>query len=51
VLWLLLGWPLLDYPDALLGRAWRTGFLVVSGLVSYSLFWLALGGRLREVRY
>jgi hypothetical protein len=41
---------LLDYPADVLGRIWRTSFLVVSGLVSYGLFWLLLGGRLREVR-
>lgn len=51
VLWLLLGWPLLDYPEAVFGRVWRTGLLVVTGLVSYSLFWFLLGGRLREVRH
>jgi putative peptidoglycan lipid II flippase len=50
ILLLLLGWPLLDNPADVMGRLWRTGFLVVSGLVSYGVFWLLLGGRLREVR-
>ncbi len=51
VLWLLLDWPLLDYPADVFGRVWRTGLLVCAGLVSYSLFWFLLGGRLREVRH